>query len=181
MRIKTFTPFPVEYARISGSTRGGAPTLVHHESGSSVAAEILVLDDTVSITEARDMLWRRETRKTGGEKYAEGTSANGVLVREIDDSPWVSTVLYADFPTEGKIPNPSVEELATLAIHSVAKADEGKDGITYFTSAIACGIETPLTPAYRDEILKQTDAKSLEEALTVAKVKFAGNSGFKTG
>jgi len=47
-------------------------------------------------------------------------------------------------------------------------------------NAIAYGIETLLTPAFRDEILEQTKAKTLEEALTVAKVKFAGNSGFET-
>jgi hypothetical protein len=62
MRIKTPTPFPVEYARISGNTRGGAPTLVPHDSGSPVSAEIFVLDDAVSVDEARNMLWRLETR-----------------------------------------------------------------------------------------------------------------------
>jgi hypothetical protein len=170
MRIKTQTPFPVEYARYSGKTRGGAPTLIPHESGSPVSAEILVLDDETPIDEARDMLWRRERRKTGtGERYAEGTSANSVLVREIGDSPCVSTVLYTDFCTDGKIGNPTAEELAKCAIQSVAKADEGKDGISYLMNTIACGIDTPLTSAYRDEILKQTEAASLGEALRKAR------------
>ena len=49
MRIKTQTPFPVEYGRYSGRTRGGAPTLVPHTKGAPVRAEILVLDDDVSV------------------------------------------------------------------------------------------------------------------------------------
>lgn len=48
-------------------------------------------------------------------------------------------------------------------------AEAGKDGISYLMNAIACGIETPLTPSYRAEILKQTNAESLEEALKKAK------------
>jgi hypothetical protein len=40
-------------------------------------------------------------------------------------------------------------ELAVLAIASVAKADEGRDGISYLVTAMRCGVETPslrLTP-----------------------------------
>lgn len=169
-RITTITPFAVEYARISGKTRGGAPTLVAHAIGSPVSAEILVLDDEVSVADARDMLWRRERRKEGsGERYIEGTSANSVLVRETSDSPWVSTLLYTDFPLAGKIPSPTPNQLARLAVESVSRAEDGRDGITYLMNAVACGIETPLTRAYKAEILKLTKAKSLEEALTTAK------------
>jgi hypothetical protein len=125
MRIKTPTPLRVEYARISGKTRGGAPTLVPHDSGSPVSVEIFVLDDAVSVDEARNMLWRRETRKTGGEQYAEGASANSVLVR-VTDAPWVNTVLYTDFHPEGKIEKPSAHDLARLAIQSVANAAKGR-------------------------------------------------------
>jgi len=64
MRIKAQTPFPVEYGRLS-QTRGGAPTLVPHSQGAPVAGEILVMDASVSADDARDMLWRRERRKTG--------------------------------------------------------------------------------------------------------------------
>ena len=74
-RLKTVTPFPVEYGRYSGKTRGGAPTVVKHDKGAPVAAEILVLDDEVSFEEARDMLWRRERHKEGSDgAYAEGKS-----------------------------------------------------------------------------------------------------------
>ena len=160
----------MEYARISGKTRGGAPTLVPYEGGSQVSAEILVLDDEVSVDEARNMLWRRERRRTGSdETYAEGTTANSVLVRAIEDSPCVSAVLYTDFRAEGKLQNPTPDDLAGRAIRSVREAAEGKDGISYLMNAIGCGIETPLTTAYRAEIFKQTEATSLEEAIRKAK------------
>lgn len=167
--IKTQTPFPVEYGRYSEGTRGGGPTLVPHEMGSQVAAEILVLDDTVTVDEATNMLWRRETRKTGGEIYSEGRSPNSVLVRQFSKDLGVSTVLYTNFNEAGKIPNPTARELAEHAIHSVGIAREGMDGITYLINAIKCGIETPLTSAYKAEMLRQTNTNSLEEALRTLK------------
>lgn len=166
MRIKCKTPFPVEYARYSGKTRGGAPTLVPHINGSPVGAEILVLDDAVSTSEARDMLWRRERRKEGtGEGYEEGTTPNSVLVKELTEDPCVASVLYTDFLAEGKIAKPIAKVLAEKAIESVKKAETGKDGITYLRDNIAAGIETKLTKDYEAEILKQTQTKSLLAAL----------------
>lgn len=173
-RVKTQTPFSVEYGRYSGKTRGEAPTLVPHQMGSPVAAEILVLDEMVTIDDATNMLWRRETRKTGAEIYAEGASPNSVLVRRINDDPRVSTILYTNFPDAGKTPNPTARELAEHAIHSVEAAAEGMDGITYLINAIKCGIETPLTRAYRDEILRQTNTPTLEEALSNVKEEVLG-------
>lgn len=169
MRIKAKTCFPVEYARAS-RTRGGAPTLVPHEFGAPVSAEILVLDDDISIAEATDMLWRRERRKEGtGETYSRGTGENCVLVGEFHDDPCVATVLYTDFNTSGKIPHPTAADLAKQAIESVAAAPEGMDGITYLIDAIRSGIETPLTTDYKAEILKQTVTLTLAEALKIAK------------
>jgi hypothetical protein len=166
LRIKTKTPFPVEYARFSGKTRGGAPTLVPCQNGSPVSAEILVLDDAVSTEEAADILWRRETRKIGtGETYKEGTTATSVLVREFKDDPCIGTVLYTDFPGAGKISTPLANELAERAIRSVATAQAGMDGISYLRDAIKCGIDTPITEEFRREILRQTNTESLEEAL----------------
>jgi hypothetical protein len=172
--IKTQTPFPVEYGRYSEGTRGGGPTLVPHQMGSPVAAEILVLDDTVTVNEATNILWRRETRKTGAEIYAEGASPKSVLVRRFNDDPRVSTILYTNFHDAGKISNPTVRELAEHAIHSVEIAAKGMDGITYLINAIKCGIETPLTRAFRDEILRQTNTPTLEEALSNVKEEVLG-------
>ncbi len=59
----------------------------------------------------------------------------------------------------------SAKTLAGLAIHSVQMADPGKDGITYLMDAKRCGIETPLMSDYESEILRQTEAKSLRNAL----------------
>ena len=170
MRIRTMTPFGVEYGRYSGKTRGGGPTLVPHPEGSPVAAEILVIDDDVTIEDATNMLWRRETGKIGNdETYTRGTSANSVLVERFADDGCVETVLYTDFNASGKIDNPTAAALAKGAIQSVAAAQVGKDGITYLADAISGGIETPLTSAYRAEILQQTKAASLEEALRMAR------------
>jgi hypothetical protein len=152
-RIKTETPFPVEYARLSGQTRGGAPTLVRHKAGNPVKAEILVLDETVSFDEARDMLWRRERRRVdSGDKYLEGTTPNSILVRTITDNPWVENVHYTEFHDQGKIAEPTAANLARSAIESVTKAEPGMDGITYLMSNIASGIATPLTKDYEAEI-----------------------------
>ena len=170
MRIKTPTPFLVEYGRYSGKTRGGAATLVPHPAGAPVDGEILVLDDAVTSAEAADMLWRRETRKVGSsETYTEGASANKVLVKHLMDSPCVSDVLYTDFRLEGKIETPNAQELAQRAIRSVESAQDGMDGISYLMSNIAAGIETRLTQAYKAEILRQTKAQSLDEALNKVK------------
>ncbi len=165
MRVRTRTPFPVEFGRYSGKTRGGAPTLVPHDLGKPVSAEILVLNETVSVSEARDMLWRRETRNIGtGRKYSDRTGPSSVRVREASH-PSVRTVLYVDFDAEGKIDRPDPAELAKAAIESVGKAEPGMDGITYLIDAIAAGIETLLTPSYAVQILSQAGAGSLEEAL----------------
>ncbi len=169
MRIKTRTTFPVEYARFSAK-RGGGPTLVPHENGSLVSAEILVLNDEVTVDQATNILWRGETGKIGsGETYPAGTSPNSVVVQQITDNACVSTVLYTDFLVEGKVANPRPEELAKYAIKSVGHAGEGEDGISYLIKAIGFGIETPLTTAYRDEILHLTNADTVEEALRKTK------------
>lgn len=170
MRLKTITPFPVEYGRYSGTTRGGAPTLVPHQAGGPVEAEILVLDDSANSADVEDMLWRRETRKIDSrERYVEGASANSVLIKHFKDSPCVCDVLYTDFHAAGKVERLSVDQLAAKAIQSVKSARDGMDGISYLIGNLAAGIETPLTPAYKAEILRQTNTESLEEALASLK------------
>jgi len=162
-RIKTETPFPVEYGRLS-SSRGGAPTLVPDDKGSKVEAELLILPDGMPVTQARDLLWLRERRKEdSGETYSSGTGPNHVLVREWTECPWVETVLYTDFNASGKQTLPA-EALAKAAIDSVNKADKGKDGITYLQEAEAAGINTPLTDAYLKAILRLTGTDSLSAA-----------------
>jgi hypothetical protein len=116
------------------------------------------------------MLWRRERRREGlGETYSRGTGENCVLVEEFHDGPCVSTVLYTDFNASGKLPHSTAADLAKKAIESVAKDPEGRGAITYLIDAIRSGIETPLTADYKAEILKQTMALTLEEALKTVK------------
>jgi hypothetical protein len=79
------------------------------------------------------------------------------LVREFETS-WISTVLHTDFHRSGELEKPTAIELARLAIENVGRDELGKDGISYLMNALASGIETPLTPSYRAEILRQTKA-----------------------
>lgn len=165
-RIKTETPFPVEYGRISQS-RGGAPTLVPHPAGATVHAEILVLDDSISIEQARDIMFRREIHRVGSDRvYTPSEDPNRVQIRTYTDCPWVEAVLYTDFNDGGKISAPIATELARAAIGSVRQAREAEqDGISYLIQARNSGIDTPITKAYVEAILRQTGAGSLSEAL----------------
>jgi hypothetical protein len=164
LRIPTTTPFPVEYARLSGK-RGGAPTVVPHEAGGAVKAAVLVLPETVSLAQAKDLLWRRETRNEGSNrKYQEKSSPNAVLVR--DWPGWgLDHVVYTDFHSTGKLTIPDPSELAAAAVKSVAAAPRGQHGISYLMDCIRHGVKTPLTDRYQAEILAQTGTSSLAEAL----------------
>jgi hypothetical protein len=163
-RVKTVTPFPIEYARLSRS-RGGGPTVVPHPAGGPASAEILVLREGVSLDQAKDFLWRREVQKEGtGRLYAPGNTRNSVLVKDWRDYEGVTHVLYTDFPEAGKVATPSAELLAQAAVASVAKAPGGKDGITFLLQLVASGVETPLTAGYSAEILRLSDAVTLQQA-----------------
>jgi len=146
--------------------RGGGPTVVPHGQGAPVDAEILVLDDDVTFEHAQHMLYRREIDKVGSDRtYARRTGDKRVLVEEWTENPCVERVLYTDFNPGGKESSVAAKGLAEKAISSVVKAAPGKDGITYLRDNIANGVHTPLTDAYRDEILRQTNTASLGEAL----------------
>lgn len=164
-RIETQTPFPVEYARLS-ATRGGSPTAVPHSSGCPVKAQVLRLADTVSLAEARNLLWRRETRTEGSRSaYRIRKAPNAVLVRTLQDCCGLKHVVYVDFNPEGKIAVPTPDLLATAAINSVATAEVGKDGISYLLGLRQSGVETTMTPLYVAEILARTGAVDLVDAL----------------
>lgn len=163
------TPFRIEFAR-SSRIRDGAPTLIPVDSGGAqMKGTVLVLDSTVSLAQARTLLWRRETgQEHSTERYArpENLGANNVLVetahglKDID----VETVLFTKIGAN--IQPLSAERLATLAIRSAkAKAGaKGKDGISYLKTVISDGVITPLLPGYRETILQMTGAKNLDEA-----------------
>jgi hypothetical protein len=165
-RISTRTPFPIEFARYSGETRGGAPTLAPVRSGGRrVNAKLLVLDQKLSITDATDMLWRRETGNIGtGRKYPANRGPRAVRVRTKRNFGGIDTVLYTDFYARGKVRR-HPRTLALRAINSVQSAPTGKDGITYLINAKKAGIITPLMKPYEQEILRKVGATSLKKAL----------------
>jgi hypothetical protein len=167
-RKEVETPFCIEFAR-SSSSRSNAPTVIPIKTGGSrVQATILVLDASVSLERAEDLLWRRETRNECSEKHYVRPSTpapNGVVVESLRNFNGIDVVIYTSIPPN--IQDPSPKRLAELAVKS-AKAEAGKcgrDGISYLISLKRQGISTPLMPAYECEILRITNTVSLEDAL----------------
>jgi len=173
-RIKDVkTPFKIEFARTS-TTRDGAPTLVQYEKGSFVDGQILVLKDDISLSEAKDLLYRRETRNEGTcKKYKEVKNLtkeekeNKVIVEIIEDFSGLDTVIYTSISRNIKIKDLTADNLSERAIKS-AKGKAGKnakDGISYLISVKRQSITTPLMEAYEKEILNKMDCDTLENAL----------------
>lgn len=169
-RIECITPFQVEYARIS-KTRGNAPTLIPVKTGEGgyVKAQILVLKPDVNIDVAKDMLWRRETRRSNpAEKYKEPqpTNKNAVSIKELSDFEGIDTVIYTSIPSNMGALN-SENILAKFAIESILSeaGNNALDGIRYLQSAINNGISTPKSKGYEAEILKATGSKNLQAAI----------------
>lgn len=174
----TETPFRIEFVR-SSQTRGGAPTVVPvADGGATVRGTVLVLHDSVSFDNARDLLWRREYRREGTEhRYQEPTGTAGpnhMIAEELPNFAGLAVVLYARFgPT---LSNPTPDALAELAIKSVGTdaGRKGLDGISYLISLKRQGIVTPLMPAYEQAVLERTGAASLEAALAALRMRIAG-------
>ena len=179
-RRRVTTPFPVEFARYSCS-RAGAPTLVRVDfGGMPVEAEVLVLDESVALDDAKSMLWRRETRTADrGAPYRrpEQPGPNHVLVEELRGFAGLERVIYTDFAPAGKIADPDSRQLAERAINSVGEAQPGRDGISYLRNAKNMGVMTPLISAYESEILKLTGASSLDKALEQVRIGLQNTCG----
>jgi len=162
------TPFPLEFARTS-KTRDGAPTLVPVESGgSSVTGTILVLDGSVDLDGAKNILWRRERRiENSGKVYQEvvNPSPNKVIVEVLENFNHLDYVLYTKIGAN--IEGLTAERLADLAIESARmKAGEKvEDGISYLLSVKRQGIKTPLMEHYEQALLNKMAVKTLDEAL----------------
>ena len=162
------TPFRIEFARKS-SSRCNAPTVIPVENGGSrVKATILVLKAGLTLQQAEDLLWRRETRNELSEKHYTRPSqpnSNRVIVKSLETFNGIDVVLYTSIGSN--IENPSPTRLAELAIESANNkaGKDGKDGISYLISLKRHDISTPLMPAYESEILRLMNAVSLEAAL----------------
>ena len=164
------TPFSIEFAR-SSSTRDGAPTVVPVENGGyPVNATIILLVPDISLEDAEDLLWRRETRNECSVKHYTRPSTpnpNKVVVERLSSFAGIDFVLYTKIGAN--ITDLSPDKLADLAINSAkARAGrDGKDGISYLISVKRQGISTPLMPDYERSILQKTDASTLEGALSM--------------
>ncbi len=161
------TPFSIEFAR-SSSSRSGAPTLVPVEDGGAqVQGVILVLDPTVEVRRAEDLLWRRETRNECSDKHyrpIDNPGPDTVVIDHLQNLANVETVLFTKIGANVKVRTP--EYLADLAICSArSKAGEKRmDGISYLISVKTQKIQTPLMPEYEAAILQKTKAQTLQEA-----------------
>jgi len=187
-RIPVTTPFPVEYARSSG-TRAGAPTLVPVPEGlgTPVQAQILLMRPDMSDYLVADMLYRRETNRVGDfsvqyDKDAQQKKRDPVLVKKVQDLSGVPYVFYIWLAPnldvvldDGRTDAAKAAHLADLAMRSVTAGTypAGRDGIRYLADAIRHGIRTPLTEHYGAEVLRLAcDAPDLEKArLRVARQK----------
>jgi len=162
------TPFCIEFAR-SSITRDGAPTVIPVESGGAqVAAWIFVLKEGITVGEARNFLWRRETRNEHtSSRYVRPIkrNPNAMIIEELENFNGVEKVLYTKFSPN--ISELTAENLAELAIKSASRCAgmEKRDGVSYLISLKRQGIVTKLMPEYEEAILRKTDAKNLEEAL----------------
>jgi hypothetical protein len=161
------TPFPVEYARSSRS-RGGAPTLVPVSTGGAeVKAVIHVLKDGISIEDAMNLVWRRETGKFDAHhRYRPSTAGpDKVQIRMLSAFHGVKTVLYTHI--DANISKLTAESLARRAIASARDqtVKSGRDGISYLINAERHEILTPLTRDYKREILRLTESPDLPSAL----------------
>ena len=162
-RIPCSTPFKVEFAR-SSRTRAGGPSLIPYDVGSYVAAQILVVD--LPLKETADRLYRRERHKVGtGICYGppEIITPNTVIIESRQSFEGIETVLYTKIGAN--IDDLTASKLAKLAVDSARAQQDGKDGISYLMNAKRCGIQTPLSLDYENEILRLTGTDSLEAAL----------------
>ena len=162
------TPFRIEFVRTS-RIRGGGPTVVPVEKGGApVRGMVLVLHERITMENALDLLWRRETRNEGTTlRYEKPTRSDPdkMIAVELRNFAGLDIVLYARFGAT--LTDPTPDELADRAIRSVSTeaGQRGRDGISYLMSLKRQGIVTPLMAGYEQAILTRTSAASLEAAL----------------
>ncbi len=159
-RAEVQTPFPLEFAR-SSRTRDGAPTLVPVRAGGArVPASVLVLDDSVSVHDARAMLYRRET----GRRTEITADIQVGWIAELAGFAGTDACLYTALPPN--IRPLTAGKLAELALSSAAgPAGAGRrDGISYLQQQKRRGVMTPLLPDYEKAVLARTGTRDLDDA-----------------
>jgi hypothetical protein len=165
------TPFAVEFARAS-SRRSGAPTLAPVDTGGCrVTGSLLLLEHHVDLERAHHLLYRREINQVGSDLTYdpnEPPSPDRVRIERLASFDGCDHVICARLPA---VLDPDPVDLARRAVASARASSgaEGRDGISYLMGVRANGIETPLTPAYEREILRQTGTTNLGEAHATAR------------
>lgn len=163
-RIVT-TPFPVEFARSSRS-RGGAPTLVPVDGrGSRVQARVFELRPGISRAQAQTLLWQREIHQHDrSATYArpQHPGVNSVVVDALEPFDGLACALYTRI--QANLATATPDELARRALASVRAMRTAGDAISYLIEAIADGIVTPKSDAYRACVLTLSGQTSLEAA-----------------
>ena len=163
------TPFKIEFAR-SSSSRDGAPTLVPvDEGGDYVNAVLLELSPKVELANAKTLLWRREARQKSSEvqyKHPAKPVGNKVVIECLEGWHGFDVVLYAKIGANIRSEMRTPDHLADLAICSARRkaGAEELDGISYLASVLRQEITTPLTPDYKEAILRKTGANDLIRA-----------------
>lgn len=165
---RVLTPFNVEFAR-SSEKRGGAPTLVPVENGgAAVNGTIFVVKATED--DAASMLYRREIDDVGGGKRYKPpapVTKKTAVIKRLENVAGVDVVFYTWFMAT--IEQVTAQNLAALAIGSVAKSEAGRDGISYLIDAKKYAIKTALSDVYEAEIKRLLEVDSLEAALAKAR------------
>jgi hypothetical protein len=159
-RVEVKTPFAVEFAR-SSRTRDGAPTLVPvREGGACVPASVLVLDGSVTVADARAMLYRRET----GRLHDTSAGSDAAWIAELAALAGLKTCLYTAL--DANIRPLTAERLTELALCSAAAAAGARrrDGISYLQQQKRRGLVTPLMSPYEELVLARTGARDLDDA-----------------
>ena len=174
------TPFPVEYARKSG-TRAGAPTLVPVPigCGTPVKAVVLVLKKYTRKNKAQNFLYRRELHQERDLKViyddqAQRQKRDALVIETMKNQFGLSVIYYTALKpnfTEILDAKRTLEEkaelLARAAIDSVTQETyrKGMDGIQYLADNIDAGVRTALNVTYCQVLLdKARDAHDLRQA-----------------
>ena len=165
-----WTPFPVEYARKSG-TRAGAPTLVPVPigGGTPVKAVVLVLKKYTRKKKAQNFLYRRELHQEGDLKViyddqAQRKKRDALVIESMKNQFGLSVIYYTALkPNFTEILDTKLtqeqkaELLARAAIDSLTQETYAKemDGIQYLADNIEAGVVTTLTEPYEQAIVKK--------------------------
>jgi len=164
------TPFPVEYARKSG-TRAGAPTLVPVPigCGTPVKAVVLVLKKYTRKKKAQNFLYRRELHQEGDLKViyddqAQRQKRDALVIETMKNQFGLSVIYYTalkpnftEILDANRTQEDKAELLARAAIDSVTQETYAKemDGIQYLADNIEAGVVTVLTEVYAQAILSK--------------------------